>query len=346
VNHDGGVVKGVAAQLLTHLRHGRSTALRRKAERQFAKGDNAGAVASLLALGEAADAAAHLKLGGCYEFGVGVIRNFASAARWYERAAEKGSPEAMAKLGDFYFSGRIIHPAADLDPASAGRESAASGANRLRPNGLSVRQNFVKAAYWNDRAARLGDCGAQARLATQYATGKGVGIDFKKAETWFLASAQKGNPSGQLGLAVLHASGNLGDVNDILAAHWFEQAAAQGDVHAKLCLAVALIEGRGIAANPPRAAALLLQAATKNHTEAMFRLGEFYLNGPDKDLIAAETWLRRAASRAHQKARLALAKLELDELPSPDRASTDMLFRQATEPGGAQLQYGLGRGSV
>jgi hypothetical protein len=47
-------------------------------------------------------------LAALYASGRGVAKNDAEAARWYRKAAEKGSSTAMSKLGDMYAQGRGV----------------------------------------------------------------------------------------------------------------------------------------------------------------------------------------------------------------------------------------------
>src|SRR5215469_15179683 len=82
--------------------------LREEAKQAFAAGDNAAGAAALLKIGEAADPEVCFLIGECYETARGVLPNFATAASWYERAAQKGHLRAQERLGDFYLFGRRL----------------------------------------------------------------------------------------------------------------------------------------------------------------------------------------------------------------------------------------------
>ena len=66
-------------------------------------------------------------LGGVFEYGIGVPKNFATALVWYERAAEFGHAGAMTHLG------------------------------QLSEDGLDVPQDFANARHWYEKAAALGN---------------------------------------------------------------------------------------------------------------------------------------------------------------------------------------------
>jgi TPR repeat protein len=317
-----------------------SDSSREQAKREFARGNNAAGVAALLQLGDA-DPEVQFQLGECYETATGVILNFATAAMWYERAAAKGHLPAQAKLGDFYLFGRRAH----ASPADETKDTG-TGSSRLRPKGVSVPQDFAKALHWNAVAAEAGLADAQGRLAYQYAMGHGVEPDFAAAERWFSAAAQQGGASGQFGLGMLYAGAYLGEVDYVKAAHWFEQAVADhDDIPSKYYLALLLKDGLGIPADQERALELLGEAAEKQHTDAMFRLGESYQNDVvgKKNFALAETWLRRAGSRGHIKALVSLARLLVEGTVVPDYGSAAVVLREAADLSDGLAQYYLGQ---
>ncbi len=179
-------------------------ALRERAKREFAKGNNAAGVAALLELGPDGNADDLFKIGECYETATGVMPNYVDATAWYERAAAKGHLRAAVKIGEFYLFGRQAHEEGEAD------DSSGRGANRFMPHGVSVPAEPVRALPWNQRAAETGSGEAQARLGYQYATGLGVDADHGLAERWFAAAAEQGIASGQLGLGMLYAGAYFG----------------------------------------------------------------------------------------------------------------------------------------
>lgn len=47
-------------------------------------------------------------LGNCYYRGHGVDRNYTEAAKWYQKAADKGNASGQFNLGDCYYSGKGV----------------------------------------------------------------------------------------------------------------------------------------------------------------------------------------------------------------------------------------------
>jgi TPR repeat protein len=326
-----------AGRLLQRQQRGAPDALRKRADRCFGKGDNAAGLRALLALAYLQDPDIAFRLGECYERGIGVIPNFVSAVRWYEPAAGRGSVKAMSRLGDIYLSGRIV-PIGNSAVSGTESDLALLGCNRLRPAGRSVPQDWGKAFHWNMAAAKQGDAEAQARLGSQFIAGLGVDKDLAQGEHWFRASAGQGCAAGEFGLGALYAS-----TNDGKAAELFEKAAAQGNPLAKLSLAVLLIAGQGVPVDRERGAKLLTDAAEAGNTEAMFRLGEVY-RGRDfagRNLEMAETWLRRAGTRGHTPALLALACLLVDDLAVPDYDSAAIILHEAASRGNVGARRAL-----
>ena len=91
-------LKRTAAQLAVHD-------LYIRARKCAADGDYTGAAAGYTTAAESGHAAAMSNLGCCYEQGLGVERNVATAVHWYTKAAEKGDAYAMVNLGCCYEEG-------------------------------------------------------------------------------------------------------------------------------------------------------------------------------------------------------------------------------------------------
>lgn len=93
----------------------------------------------------------------------GVPRDLAKAARWYRAAADRGSPKAMAALGDVLLR-------------------SASGPDGLR-----------EAAEWLRQAAEAGDATGAYLFAVMRERGEGVGRDIADARRWYRRAAEAGD---------------------------------------------------------------------------------------------------------------------------------------------------------
>jgi TPR repeat protein len=149
------------------------------------------------------DASAMKDQGDRYYFGVNATQDNAKAREWYEKAANKGSVEAMVSLGVLY------------------------------ANGQGVAQDLAKAREWYEKAADKGSADAQYNLGNLYDDGHGVAQDFAKAREWYEKAADKGNVEAMFTLG-LHYDYGQGVAQDFAKAReWYEKAADKGDASAK-----------------------------------------------------------------------------------------------------------------
>jgi TPR repeat protein len=142
----------------------------------YDKGDYDSALKEWLPLAEEGDPAAQRNLGHMYRKGLGVPKDLAKAAEWYERAAESGFARAQANLASLY----------------------------LRGDGVS--QDYYEAAKWFDRAARQGHAIAQFNLGLMYERGLGVPRSKEKAFGWYYQAARAGHTRAAEKLAGLVSS--------------------------------------------------------------------------------------------------------------------------------------------
>jgi TPR repeat protein len=120
--------------------------------------------AALLAKANSGDAAAQVAVGECYADSKGVQRDYAQAAKWYRKAADKGDIRGELHLAGLY-----------------------------RDGGKNFPRDMVQAAEWYRKAAEQGDVGAQGTMGTLYSMGQGVQQNYAEAYYWLdLAAAVKG----------------------------------------------------------------------------------------------------------------------------------------------------------
>lgn len=149
--------------------------------------DNKQPLLDLQSRAEKGDVDAEATLGAFYRwtqprFG---YRDDAKSSVWLQRAAEHGDREAMAELGNGFYS-------------------------RSTPD-------WASAAPWWQKAAEKGDAWSQSRLAECYFCGRGVKKDSKLALEWGRAAAEQGESGGFKTLSKLYAAGR-GVRKDIVAA--------------------------------------------------------------------------------------------------------------------------------
>ncbi len=100
--------------------------------------------------------------------GLGIGRDPAEAAQWYQKAATQGNANAAFNLGVAYSSG------------------------------VGVRQSMDQAAQWFQRAAAVGVVNAQFNLGLLYERGDGVPVSQVEAYAWYSAAAARGDTGATL----------------------------------------------------------------------------------------------------------------------------------------------------
>jgi localization factor PodJL len=129
----------------------------------------------------------------------GVPANYGEAAKWYERAAQKGIVPAMFRLGT------------------------------ILEKGLNGKKDADAARRYYVLAAERGNAKAMHNLAVLDADGGGKGPNYKSAAVWFRKAADHGIADSQYNLGILYARGIGVEQNLAESFKWFSLGAAQGD---------------------------------------------------------------------------------------------------------------------
>lgn len=152
-----------------------------------------------------------------------------------------------------------------------------------------ARNDAADAAPWLERAAVQGVPLAQYRVATLYASGRGVPADKVKAFRWYLAAAQAGNRKAMSNLAVAYAEGEGTAKNPQEAGRWFLRAAQLGLADAQFDLAVLYERGLGVPQNLTDAYRWYVIAARSGDKESKDRVDALSSQLKAEDRVAAET---------------------------------------------------------
>lgn len=148
---------------------------------------------------KAGDANAQVALAVLYAKGDGVPQDYATAASWFRRAAEKGIGRAQYDLGVLYERGRGVP--LDYNQAVAWYRKAAEQNHPLAQYNLAVaftkgegvHRDATEAAVWYHRAASQGVVAAMVNLAILYERGEGVDRSTVDAYAWYRTAAKRGN---------------------------------------------------------------------------------------------------------------------------------------------------------
>ena len=183
------------------------------------------------------------RMGYCYEFGINVKPDPKKAVAYYERAAKAGFPAAMLKYGDMIAAGEVDGMGSD------------------------------DALVWFKKSAAEDCPEALYRLGTLNLHGIGTEKDPELAAELFSRGAQLEHPKSQyeLGMLFLMKDGPIAR-DEKAAFFWFNRAASKGDSAAQRQLAVCYENGVGCEADLERALVLYREAARNGDVEARRRL--------------------------------------------------------------------------
>lgn len=195
--------------------------------------------------------------------GLGVPRNEAESAKWYQRAAEQGVPDAQFQYALLQLDGRYVKR--DKQSAFALMEAAAEAGNAL------AQFNFAQLLVERDPGA------------------KGMA----RAVVYYERAAKAGLPDAQYAMSQIDAGGVGGRPKDEAAARrWLELAARQNYDTAQLDLGTWMLEGRGGKKDPSAGFRVLKRAAESGNVAAQNRVAKLYMNGigTDPDQTFAAAW--------------------------------------------------------
>ena len=162
----------------------------------------------LMRLAAQGNASAQNQLGQLYANGRGVPQDYATARKWYEKAASQNHAWAQNQLG------------------------------QLSADGLGTVKDYQQARQWWEQAATQGVAQAQYNLGQLYANGRGVPQDYAMAQKWYEKAASQNHAWAQVQLGQLYATGRGVPQDETTARKWYEKAAAQGNAWAQAQLAM------------------------------------------------------------------------------------------------------------
>ncbi|MGS0647060.1 tetratricopeptide repeat protein [Komagataeibacter melomenusus] len=285
--------------------------------------------------------AAQYQVARAYLEGCGVPRSPAEGVRWMHRAATAGHAEACFAMALML----LVDP-----PDGRGADGLLPA---CLPAGIECWPDPVAATGWAERAARLGLPDAQALYGYLLACGPESLRDEQAARFWCARAAQAGCPQGDLGLAVAHLAAQApGTDPDAVAA--LNRAAESGLPTAQYMLGLLHERGWGMARDTGQAALWYGRAAGQGVRPAQARYGALLLQDREdapRNMLMAETWLRRAALGGDREAAALLGDLHArGEAAIPADHEAVMWYRMAADQGHAlacrmlAVLYQQGRG--
>ncbi|XP_024403374.2 ERAD-associated E3 ubiquitin-protein ligase component HRD3A isoform X2 [Physcomitrium patens] len=172
--------------------------------------------------------------------------------QFLEYQAHKGYPEAMYRLGVFYYFG-------------------------LR----GVRRDHGKALTWLLKAVDKSDSRSMDLLGEIYARGYGVERNYSQAYEWFLQAASQNHYSAFNGIGYLYVKGRgvAEGKNLTKAKEYFRKAAEAGDSHGHYNMGILYLKGLGVKKDLKVACKHFMTAANKGHPKAFYQLAKMQQRG-------------------------------------------------------------------
>jgi TPR repeat protein len=268
------------------------------------------------ALAEQGSIRDEITLAGDYFTGTGVTQDIKMAARWYEKAAGHGSPEAQNQIGYFYQAG------------------------------IGVPQDSKRAIHWYQLSASSGFARAKVNLAIAYLNGIGVQKNPDLAVQLLTQAFQGGNGTAATYLGLLSYFGIAVKEDKMAAERWFESGVKLHDPLAAFDLGSLYSLYADHPRDFPKAAELLSEAADAGYVPAMHSLGLLLVNHPElkQNPQQRQTLLETAANAGSWKSSVVLGILARDGRGVPiDNKAAYFHFRAAILQGGAEANRLLKR---
>lgn len=304
--------------------------------------------AELLLAAKAGLATAFYFLGWINEQGIGQPQDFAEAAGYFEKAAERGVIQAQTRFALYLLQGKGVTRRIDraetwLRRAALGRDAeAAALLGDLHIRGEDIAPNYLEAASWYQIAAELGHGPAARGLALLYLTGNGVHRDPDEAAKWFRISAECGDRVADADLGNLALTGVGSEEDRHGMQQRFLQSAENGDLVGAFNVGVCYAEGVGTMRDDTRAA-YWMQRAADGVVNAQYWLGRMYLEGRGltADMSLAVQWLSKAAQARMIEAMILLAQILVSGRgpQGKDHARALELYRDAADLGSAEAFF-------
>ncbi len=244
--------------------------------------------------------------------------NFPLAHQLLKQAAESGDPLAMVKLGDFYRKGlqsRVDLAKAQFWYAQALEKKSPTAQYEIAQLILNHEWNaHYDPLFLLGLAADSGHSGAQLELARRYQQGLGVNASPVLALKWYQQAAVKHEPEAlyQLGLGYVYGIFNQ-EKNVSKGTEYLKESASLGYYGAQYALACMYLEGHPVLASRQQAIEYLRHAAQSGSIDAQIKLAKVLIDFslPQYDKVAFH-WVTKAATSNNEEALYLLGDLYMN----------------------------------
>ena len=233
--------------------------------------------------------------------------NYREALRWFEKAVDKGHPDAgryLAKtrehleMESLFEKGIRYYDAKNYPRALEWLEKAARKGHKGAKKCVALVREEMEAVRSKPAQRESAESQFNKALAS-YEQGK-----YKEAFEWFKKAANQGHAGAQNYLGLMYDAGRGTKRDEREAVKWFRKAAEQGHKYAQYNLAVQYYEGRQVKRDYREAMKWFRKAADHGHVGAQNFIGLMYDSGKgvERDEREAVKWFRKAAKQGHKYA--------------------------------------------
>jgi len=171
----------------------------------------------------------------------------------YAKLSKENDPEALFKLGKYYYEGRV------------------------------VKKSYTKALAYLEQSSDLGYKKATYNLGILYANNKTPYHSYSKSFNIFIELAEEGNAAAQNRIGMFLTLGLGGPVDFKEAVKWYEKSSKQGYLTAQCNLASMYAGGMGVFTNFGRAHAFAKKGKSLNHPICVKVWRDYNLGKYEKD---------------------------------------------------------------
>lgn len=246
------------------------------------------------------------QIGYCYQWGLGVKKDWAKALPWYEKAA------------------------------AAGFVTAACAAGCVCKDGGPKVENTQKAFRYFSRAAEKGFCFAEGQLAECFFLGIGTGRDLEKAIAYTERAANHGDRDACDAAGIFYFFGELTGKDDKKAFHYFEKGAELGNPKSYYFLGRCYLKGRGRDMDYAKSLECYKKAWEGGCREAAAAVGDLYLKLPSSSENSANAfcWFQKAIEVGEFSGLVGMGRCYKEGIGTePDKEKAKRCLMRADEKG-------------
>ena len=203
-----------------------------------------------------------------YYYGYGVDKDYKEAVRWFRKGAMKGNLNAQHWLGYCYLNGNGVIK--DLDEAKKWLKKAADQGHQASIDELErLNEEEFDESHDNDEADALYE------IANNYFDGTDeIEQDYEEAMKWYMKAAEKGSIDAlnDIGYCYYYGYGVEQDYEE--AVKWFKKGVEKGNLNCHFWLGFCYKTGDGIEQDKKAALELFKIAAAKGHEASINELEE------------------------------------------------------------------------